>query len=454
MGSIRTLVLLAQLAVALPACSAWIDDGSPADPEDDDGASSERGADDDPDGVGDSPVAEETCPEAASVRGSDVDASELLQGCLDRTPEGGALALEPGAYSVGAQLRLDRAITLTTRGRHGSAACAADSAHGCAELVALPAMSEPFGMFLATAAVTIDHIVLNGNRQARVGSAAHDSCASGADNAPGFNAAMRCDGCAFRHSVSMYAVCGTGLLVTGDVDNAQPGREPIGTGIAIEDSAFAYNGRHRTPNLWADGLTVHDVTDSTFTGNRFIDNTDIDLIFGGCAGCTIRNNTVTHTADPEAGAYAAIMIQKWSTTSGRYENVEVSGNRIDCGPLLNCGSGLYIGSESWYDGTPYGTLADGETSGAITGNAVTNAMNAVYIAARGLAIHGNDFFNAHGTPIPTSCGNEITSETPIVVSPTTRSCHFNLENVDLPMSIHYSSASWAGCIPNYTPTAD
>ncbi|MBN1770768.1 MAG: right-handed parallel beta-helix repeat-containing protein [Deltaproteobacteria bacterium] len=378
------------------------------------------------------------CPELAALRDTPSDSSAALQACIDRTPEGGTLELEPGRYSLAAQLRLDRAITLGTRGRAGTAACTADAAHGCAELFLLPAFDARFGAFFATAAVTIDHLVLHGNRQNRGGTHAHDQCSTLTDNAYGFNGTFQCSGCTFRDGVSMYALCGTGFLVTGSA-----------TGVAIQRSTFAYNGLHTTRNMWADGLTVHDASDSDFSHNAFIDNTDIDLIFGGCRSCTIRNNTVTHTADAAGGSFAAIMIHKWPTTSGCYEDVDVSGNAVDCGPLRACGSGLYIASEGWYPETPYGTLVDGTTSGLITGNTVVNAMNALYIAARGLAIYGNGFLNAHGMSIPNSCHRSIVSVTPIVVSPTAASCHFNYENIDPVMSVHYSSASWAGCVPNY-----
>lgn len=378
------------------------------------------------------------CPELAAFRDTDLDSSAALQACIDRTPEGGTLELEPGRYSLAAQIRLDRAITLGTRGRAGTSPCTADPTHGCAELFLLPAFDARFGAFFATAAVTVDHLVLNGNRQNRGGTHAHDQCSTLTDNAYGFNGTFQCSNCTFQDGVSMYALCGTGFLVTGSA-----------TEVAIRRSTFAYNGRHTTRNMWSDGLTVHDATRSDFSENRFIDNTDIDLIFGGCRSCTIRGNTVTHTADPAGGSFAAIMIHKWPTTSGCYENVDVSGNSVDCGPLRACGSGLYIASEGWYPETPYGTLVEGTTSGLITRNAVVNAMNALYIAARGLAIYGNDFLNAHGVSIPNSCHRSIVSVTPIVVSPTTASCHFNYENVDPVMSVHYSSASWAGCIPNY-----
>ena len=379
-----------------------------------------------------------TCPELEGLRNTALDASLTLQACLDRTPEAVALELEPGRYSLSHRLRLDRAITLRTKGRAGTTACTADASHGCAELFALPEFGDQMGMLLATAAVTVDHIVLNGNRKGRGGTFSYSQCATVADNTMGFNGTFDCAFCTFQHSASMYALCGTGLLVTGPA-----------SGVTITGNTFAYNGVHTTQAMWSDGLTVHDAADSTFLGNSFIDNSDIDLIFGGCQRCAIRNNVVTHSADPAAGSFAAIMIQKWPATSGSYENVDVSENSVDCGPTRNCGSGLYIGSESWYPETPYGTLVDGATSGLITKNSVVNAMNALYIAARGLAIYGNNFLNAGGVPIPNSCHANITSETSIVVSPTAASCHFNYENIDPVMSVHYSSASWAGCVPNY-----
>jgi hypothetical protein len=379
-----------------------------------------------------------TCPELAPLRDTSTDASSILQMCIDRTPDGMTLVLDPGRYSLAAQLHLDREIGLSTTGRIGTASCSTEPTHGCAELFALPAFDTRLGMFLATGAVTIDHIVLHGNRQGRSGTHAHQMCSALTDNAYGYNATLQCSNCRMTHSVSMYALCGTGLQVIAPAVN-----------VTISHNTFAFNGLHTTKNMWSDGLTVHDSEKGVYEHNTFIDNTDIDLIFGGCKKCKIRYNQVHHTSDPAGGAFAAIMIQKWPTTSGCYEDVDISGNAVDCGPLRACGSAFYIGSESWYPETPYGTLQNGTTSGLIKGNSVNRAMNAFYIAARGLAIYGNDFLQAHGVPIPNSCHKNIVSTTPIVVSPTAASCHFNFENVDPGMSIHYSSASWAGCVPNY-----
>jgi hypothetical protein len=376
------------------------------------------------------------CPEAAALRNLPVDSSAALQTCIDRTPVGVALELEAGRYSLAARLRLDRAIALRTRGRAGTAACSTSADHGCAELFALPSFDQPFGMLLATASVSVEHVVLNGNRQGRGGTAAHQGCVTG-DNTRGFNAMFQCAGCTLAHSVSIYALCGTGFGVGSP-----------GSGVTIVGNSFAYNGVHTQKDLWADGLTVLDASGSTFSGNTFIDNSDIDLIFGGCQGCLIQNNLIVHTGDPAGGAFAALMIQKWPNTSGNYADVLVSGNVIDCGPHRSCGSGLYIGSESWYPETPYGTLVPGATSGLITQNSIVNAMNALYIAAKGLAIYGNGFNNAHGVAIPSTCGQNLVSATPIVVSPTAASIHFGGENQNQ-MVVHYSNASWAGCIPNF-----
>jgi hypothetical protein len=104
-----------------------------------------------------------TCPELLPYRDVPTDATAVLQTCIDRTPDGMTLEVDPGRYSLAAQLRLDRSIGLGTTGREGTPACTADASHGCVELFALPGFDTRMGMFLATAAVTVDHVVLHGN---------------------------------------------------------------------------------------------------------------------------------------------------------------------------------------------------------------------------------------------------------------------------------------------------
>lgn len=379
------------------------------------------------------------CPGLEDCWGRGVDCSAVIQACLDATPDGGALELPAGQYRLSAQLRLDRTLTLRTQGSEGAPPCTVETADDCARLILTPDFDDRFGALFVTGAATVDHIVVDGNRSARGGTTAHEMCSTLTDNAYGFNGAFQCAGCSLVDSVSMYALCGTGWLVTGPA-----------SGVTVRGTTFAYNGRHDVQNMWADGLTVHDAADSTFDGNTFVDNTDIDLIFGGCQRCSIQHNVVSHTADTSGGSFAAIMIHKWPTTSGNYEGVEVLHNEVDCGPARACGSGLYIASEGWYPETPYGTLTPGTTSGRILHNTVVNAMNAIYIAAIGLEIHSNGFLNAHGGTVPSTCG-PIPAPTPILISTTMSSCHFGYENVDPEMSVHYSFGvtSWNGCIPNW-----
>lgn len=372
----------------------------------------------------------------ASCCGQPVDCSATLQACINATPTGGVLELPACRLSLAAQLQVGKPMTIRTAGKAGAPPCP-QSGGGCAELFALPGLAQPLGLIVVKAAATLDHLVLDGNRQGRASGPAAAKCtATPMENAYGYNGAYACSDCAFTNSVSRYALCGTGLEVQK------------GSNITVTGSTFAWNGRHNQKQLWADGLTVHDAPDSTFSSNTFLDNTDVDLIFGGCPRCKIQNNTINHSGDVAGGAFVALMIQKWPSTSGHYADVEVSGNQVDCGPARACGSGIYVGSESWYPETPYGTLSGG-ASGAIRNNAVVNAMNGLYIAAQGLFIYKNGVLNAHGIQIPNSCKKSLVSVTPYVVSPTAKAIDFNGENVDPTMKIHFSNANWSGCIPNW-----
>lgn len=377
------------------------------------------------------------CPQLAPFRNTANDAAALLQKCIDDTPDGGTLELAVGYYAVGVGVTINKAMTLRTLGKSAAdPPCKVDGSD-CAQIVPTASFVTPLGMLQVKAGATVDHMVLNGLRGFRTGHPAYVKCKAG-DNGPGHNGALLCSGCAFTNSVSAYALCGTGLVVSGSSAN-----------VTVTGSTFAYNGVHDQQNLWSDGLTVHDASQSVFSGNTFIDNTDVDLIFGGCQHCKIQNNKIVHGPDVAGGSFAALMIHKWPSTSGSYDGVDVSGNSVDCGPNRRCGSGLYVASESWYPETPFGTKVPGQTSGAIHDNTVVNAMNGLYVAAMGLEIYHTGVLNAHNTPIPASCGKTLTSVTPYVISPTAKSIDFHGENVDPVMKVHFSSASWAGCIPNW-----
>jgi hypothetical protein len=345
--------------------------------------------------------------------------------------------LPGGEHRIGNQIVVDRRITVTSVGKNLDDPVCSEADGDCAVLVATSELNQSGGIFLATALEAVHHLVLDGNKSGRGGTKAYSKCATHQNNTYGFNATIASDNVQIAGNIFKNALCGTGLIIHPGYQN-----------VEIRENRFADNGVHNKRGLWADGLTVHDLSQSSIVANTFVDNTDIDLILGGCQDCVIQSNVITHTDDLTGGSFAALMIQKWANTSGNYTGTDISGNVVDCGPNRDCGSALYIGSEGWYNQTPVGSLIPNEVGAEIHHNTVRNAKNGMYIAARGFSIYANDFTNAHGVPFKSSCGT-LTSLAPIVVSPTAETIDFRGENVDPVTSDLFASQDWDGCIPNW-----
>jgi hypothetical protein len=139
----------------------------------------------------------------------------------------------------------------------------------CATLRALPSLHAHLGIVAASgvSGFSLQSIVLDGNRAA-ARDATKAACSSGKDNQYGLNAGfMGCNGCSFLNSVSMNAVCGSGLQWSG-------------RDAKVMGSAFLNNGDHFTQNMWSDGLTLNVGTAAQVVGNTFVDNSDVNLICG------------------------------------------------------------------------------------------------------------------------------------------------------------------------------
>jgi hypothetical protein len=218
----------------------------------------------------------------------------------------------------------------------------------CAVLKAAPDLSVPRGFLRlgATSQVVIDHIVLDGDRADRLQSQAAATCASGSNGA-GFNAANGgCTGCSFLFSGSARALCGTGFEWHGDQ-------------ATIAHSTFRENGDHLTMNMWSDGLTLTQSNGAQVTGCRFVDNSDVDLIFGGGTQAILQGNSISQTAQP---SFAGLMLDNFNgTTSGDFTGTTVSGNSVDCGPQL-CDFAIELGPHPWY-------LSANLIGGTVSGNA-------------------------------------------------------------------------------------
>ena len=222
------------------------------------------------------------CSGVTADASGDTSASAAIQTCIDATPYGGTLELPAGVYRIASELQFTRPLTLRTAGTSGVAAnCIELGGPACAIFRADANLSVPRGFvrFGATTAVTLDHVVLDGNRGARLSSAAAATCADGSNGA-GFNAATAgCTGCAFTRGVSARALCGTGWEWNGDQ-------------ATFTHDVFRENGSHAVTNMWSDGLTLLQSNGASVTASRFVDNSDVDLIFGGGTSATLANNSI------------------------------------------------------------------------------------------------------------------------------------------------------------------
>lgn len=264
-----------------------------------------------------------------------VDAAAAFQKCIDALPARATLAIAVGVYALDAQLLISKSVTLSTQGLDvSSPPCTfSDAGVRCAGFRATSKLYAQYGMLYIrnTSNVAIDHIVLDGNRGARLGGKAAQTCAAGT-NSYGFNAASHGgDGNSFTNSVSAYAVCGTGFEWTG-------------ADALFRDSSFLGNGDHFTSHMWSDGLTLNSAPGVTVSNCIFHDNSDVNLILGGAPGGVVANNTLTMENNQ---AFAGFMCDNFGGgTSGNFTQFVMADNSIYCNG--KCHYALELGPTPWY----------------------------------------------------------------------------------------------------------
>jgi Ig-like domain-containing protein len=371
------------------------------------------------------------CEAARALAGTQTDASGVIQTCIDNSAANAIVELPAGIYRIDHQIQInDHPITLRTEGKdQNMAKCAIDN-HDCAELKASTDFSDTLGILqVHQNSSLVDHLVVNGNKTARASTSSGQECAS-YSNSYGYNIRLTCNSCAVFNSVTKNALCGTGLEGSG-----------VRSGLTIWRNTVAYNGVHDSEGLWADGITIHDAVDSSFTENEFVDSTDIDLIFGGCVNCIIQDNVIWHTDNFAGGAFAALMIHAWSdgnggnATSGNFTGSVTSGNSIDCGAQRRCGIGLYLGSDAWYITDVYG--------GSVHDNTVANAEMGVLIDdVHDMEVYDNPVSNP-ALFTTASCGQKWTHAYAIG----NRSA--NVDTSKDTLSTVYTDVDFDFCIPNW-----
>jgi hypothetical protein len=292
------------------------------------------------------------------------NAADVLQQCIDRAPAYASVEIPPGRYVLHRQVVISTPLTIRTARSSGTGVSCATQPADCATLAAGPDLYDRFGALLiqSTNNVTLEHVVLDGNRGARLASSAARMCQLGR-NTYGFNATvLGCASCALEDVVSMDALCGSGMIWSGER-------------ATIRRSEFRANGDARTPPMWADGLTLLYAPDSQVRDNTFVDNSDIGLIIGYAVRSHIERNLVRQRAQP---AFAGLMLHNFSiddhSIQGDFRGASIAGNTIDCGAQL-CVFGIQVGPRPWSRGYNIvgGELRDNVVRGAKVGINVDGA---------------------------------------------------------------------------------
>ena len=339
--------------------------------------------------TGSGPV--QICPGVTAAIDGSSSASVQLQQCINATASGGTLELPAGTYLMTTAVSIAKPMTLRTKGTALSkVGCLQTGALPCARLLAAPALDVNDGLFqiaLPASNVTVEHIVLDGNRGARLGSTATATCVAG-NNRKGFNATARGAGHTFRHNASINTLCGTAM-------------EWNGSNATISDNLFEDNGDNASTMLWADGLTIHVADSSTVSGNILRNNSDVGLILGSAVNSVVTGNVIQQTTQL---AFAGLMLDNFNgATPGDFRGTKVSGNTVSCTNLL-CDFGINLGPHAWY-------LSANIIGGEVTGNTVTKAKLGLLVDGAGTAaypikVHQN---NLSGSPTVAkfSCGKTL-----------------------------------------------
>ncbi len=329
-------------------------------------------------------------------------AADVLQECINRAPPFSSIEIPPGRYLLTHQVVVSTPLTIRTAGSGGSSLSCAGGSDQCAVLVAAPNLLVMWGLVTvwSTNNVTLEHVVIDGNRAARTASAAAELCLR--NNAFGYNASVvGCFECGLDDVVSANALCGSGMVW----DGAQ---------ATIQRSAFRANGSAAT-GLWSDGLTLIYAPRSVIRANEFADNSDIALIMGYGVQSRVEQNVVRQRMQ---SAFAGLMLDNFSsdnlTIRGDFRGAVIAHNTIDCGPQL-CVFGIQVGPHPWYPSKNIigGELHDNDVRGAKIGINVDGA--GVWRAP--IAIFANSVTAAPSGSSFTACAQPIATEA-INVAPT------------------------------------
>lgn len=334
------------------------------------------------------------CNKLKEYSNTNKDASEVLNICILNSNNRDFIEIPPGKYTIS-----DTVFTLNNQGfklrtqglTQSDKACELEDSR-CAEFVISPnyIKNSPAFYFENSKNIILDHLIFNGNKKIRYNDQAKklrridgelNSFATTMDFVDSSNVEI-------TNSVFKNALAGTGLHLEG-------------SNFIIKNNLIAYNGVHNIGDFWADGITAGVAHNSEFIGNKFIDNTDIDLVFGDATNSIVKNNEFLHTDDYSGSSFTVLTFHAWShyddnskewikDTKGTYEKTIISENTIDCGSKKNCGYGIYVGGDAWYLNSD---MIDGE----ISNNIIKNTQLAISVnEGNNIKLHNNKIENSGG----------------------------------------------------------
>jgi hypothetical protein len=370
-----------------------------------------------------------SCPKVAAFDGADLDAAPALMECIDSVSPGAEIALPPGRYVLRSRVMILKEITLSTAGVLPSGnPCIERDGRRCAILTFIPNIDlQKLPFEISANDVHIDAVVFEGAKLVSPKTAI-EVCKTKINKAAGGGLQVRGDNIEISRSVFRSFPCYTSVEYEG------------GYGTKFESNVFAGNGSHDSSASWADGLTVHDGRSLIISRNKFKDNTDVQLIFGGCQFCLIKENRFSHSGVAVASSFAELMFHAWpNATSGNFSGTRVENNTIDCRRKDLCGFGLMIGASPWYKAPTFG--------GQIFNNRISNTTIGININdLTGAMQFGKNRVRKSGGVFKSSCGLKKTK--PINISDKSRKFALNMDEKDLG-KVRFGSEDYSGCLFNY-----
>lgn len=307
------------------------------------------------------------CPALEAIAGTQQDATPILVDCIKRAAHAGVVEIPAANFVLRTQFRIEKRVTLKTKGiATGAANCRRLPLATCAMLkVRMEGRPNPniMPIEIVSDGVVLTHLVIEGSKASSIVA----DCRLPDRRPLGGGIRVIGSGFTMRKSILRNFTCYTTMEVL-----ARSKR------LVIEDNYIGPNGDHRPGDIWTDGVTIHDSSDAVVRRNTFIDNTDVQLILGGCRRCRIEDNVFGHSGSFARASFAELMLQAFPSTTGDYTDTVVTRNRIDCGKKNLCGYGIMIGANPWktgenarYPGAMFG--------GMISQNEISNALIAINI---------------------------------------------------------------------------